>query len=283
MKKGLFRLGAVILVAVVLLAMAGVYAAADRPTVRIGFYLYSGLQEVDASGDYMGYNYDYLQEISKSTGWNYEFVVESFADCMVMLENGSIDFVGGLQKTPEREAKFQFPEYSCGSMFIGLYTQNDNESIAFGDFSAMQGMRVGVIRGFAANENLHEYSDKHSVSLVTIDYANEAELRSALAGGEVDAICLISLNAKESLRCIASFGYKDFYFMAGKDSPYVEDMSHAIENIKVQSPHYEQELSKIYYPTTNDKTPVFTNAEKQYISEVGTLNVGYNKSWIPLE
>ena len=78
MKKGLFRLGAVILVAVVLLAMAGVYAAADRPTVRIGFYLYSGLQEVDASGDYMGYNYDYLQEISKSTGWNYEFVVESF-------------------------------------------------------------------------------------------------------------------------------------------------------------------------------------------------------------
>ena len=49
-------------------------AIGREQVIRVGYPIQKGLTEVDASGQYSGYTYDYLEEIAQYTGWDYEFV-----------------------------------------------------------------------------------------------------------------------------------------------------------------------------------------------------------------
>ena len=63
-----------------LLALLPVSAFAQEPpqterrTVRVAFPSQSGMSGVGASGDLVGYNYDYLQELSEYAGWDLEYI-----------------------------------------------------------------------------------------------------------------------------------------------------------------------------------------------------------------
>lgn len=272
-----------LMAAVLLILPLEAFAKVEQKTVKIGFYPYSGLQYVAKDGSCSGYTYDYLQEISKITGWEYEFYVSDFADCLEKLRNGEVDFMCGMQMMEQRLTEFEYPDYSCGVMYVGLYADENNKEIAYGDYEALAGIRVGVIESFGANNDLLKYDEKHDLGLTVKEYKNEEDMILALNDGELDAVCLVSLNAKQGLRCVAAFAYKDFYFMAYKGCPYVEEMGLAIEKIKMQNPYYEQDLSEQYFPVTIETAPVFTRAEKNYISSAGVINVAYNEGWAPLE
>lgn len=47
--------------------------------VRVGWFERNGYMEKAEDGSYYGYNYDYLRNISRYTGWRYEFVEGSFS------------------------------------------------------------------------------------------------------------------------------------------------------------------------------------------------------------
>lgn len=272
-----------LMAAVLLIVPLEALAKTGATKVRIGFYPYTGLQYVGEDGSCSGYTYDYLQEISKITGWEYEYYVSDFADCLEKLKNKEIDFMCGMQKMKERLVDFEYPDYSCGVMYVGLYADKKNQDIAYGDFEALRGVRVGVLEGFGANSDLLEYDKEHQLGISIEQYKTENEMVAALKDGQLDAVCLVSLNAKEGLRCVAAFAYKDFYFMSYNGCPYVDEIGLAIEKIKIQSPYYEQELSSQYFPVTVETTPVFTRAEKDYINSAGAIDVAYNEGWAPLE
>ena len=99
-----------LMAAVLLILPLEAFAKVEQKTVKIGFYPYSGLQYVAKDGSCSGYTYDYLQEISKITGWEYEFYVSDFADCLEKLRNGEVDFMCGMQKMEARLADFEYPD-----------------------------------------------------------------------------------------------------------------------------------------------------------------------------
>ena len=91
----------------VLLGFAMPVHAADggRTTLRVGFYPYTGYMATAADGSRSGYAYETLQDKAKYENLNYEYLGY---DCdvneiMDMLENGEVDIVPMLRKTPERE------------------------------------------------------------------------------------------------------------------------------------------------------------------------------------
>ena len=65
-------------------------AFSEEKTINVGWYIQSKYQEITDSGSPFGFNYDYLQEISEYTDWKYNFILDSFDNCMEMLENGKI-------------------------------------------------------------------------------------------------------------------------------------------------------------------------------------------------
>ena len=131
-----------ILVLTIIFCLSAMQVSAENnygPTVRVGWFLVDGLQEMDPiEGTYDGYNYVYLKAIAQFTGWQYRFVPGTFAECMERLEKGEIDLVGSLMQTPERDRTFLFPTYSTGLAGPKLVTKLNGSrasDLAFDDFS----------------------------------------------------------------------------------------------------------------------------------------------------
>src|SRR5574344_1421108 len=93
-----------ILITLLLLTLLPLVAQAAGKTVRVGWYLVPGLHNYDPlHKKYSGYDYDYLKAVAQYTDWQYEFVVEPFADCIADLKTGQLDLIGGVAKNAARE------------------------------------------------------------------------------------------------------------------------------------------------------------------------------------
>ena len=99
----------VILFVLLLISSFSTAVSAAR-TVRVGYYMFDGFQMQDAAGHRSGYGYDFLQEVARYTGWNYEYVGYDlgWAKLQTMLDAGEIDLLTSARKTPERESKYIF-------------------------------------------------------------------------------------------------------------------------------------------------------------------------------
>ena len=98
-----------ILVLTIIFCLSAMQVSAENnygPTVRVGWFLVDGLQEMDPiEGTYDGYNYVYLKAIAQFTGWQYRFVPGTFAECMERLEKGEIDIEGRIDSLTYSEPK----------------------------------------------------------------------------------------------------------------------------------------------------------------------------------
>lgn len=88
--------------------------AAENNTIKIGYIDYTGFIDKKPDGSYSGYGVDYLTQISRSTGWKYEFIYDSWDTQLKNLKEGSIDFLCHAQITPERQKNYLFSKNSIG-------------------------------------------------------------------------------------------------------------------------------------------------------------------------
>lgn len=71
--------------------------------VRVGWYNSDHFQEGEAdNAQKRGYSYEYLQDISNYTGWEYEYVNGSWSELYQALIDGKNDVLGGLSYTEDR-------------------------------------------------------------------------------------------------------------------------------------------------------------------------------------
>lgn len=89
-------------------------------TVRVGYPIQKGITDVDEDGEYMGYTYEYLEEVAQYTGWDYEFVRvqgdqnESLLTLLEMLSGGEIDLLGGMVYTEQMGELYDYASHSYG-------------------------------------------------------------------------------------------------------------------------------------------------------------------------
>ena len=126
------KLGQLIVLFILINLLGGYVAnvkAAERKDIeplrlRVGYFLPTG--QADKSQLRFGYGYDYLKEMAKYTGWEYEFVYASKVRCLEMLENGELDLVGFVVRTPEEEARFAVTALPHGARTLTLLTEINN-------------------------------------------------------------------------------------------------------------------------------------------------------------
>ena len=88
-----------------------VQAETARRTVTFAYYYDGDFMYKDAGGEYVGYDIEYLYELSKYAGWEYQFVeYDSFESALAGVENGEADIIPALFKTEERQQKLLFSD-----------------------------------------------------------------------------------------------------------------------------------------------------------------------------
>lgn len=274
----------VILIMGVALSPMAVFGKQEKKDkIRIGYIDYAGFIEKKQYGDYQGYGVDYLMAVSKYTDWDYEFVYDTWENCMQKLHNNEIDLLCVSQYTEERAKMFEYSKYPAGLEYSVLYVREDNETIFYNDYDAFQDMTIGVMKGSYQDKAFDQFAERHHITFKKVEYPTDSSLMMALYNHSVDAVVASSLSFKDNVKMVAKFSVDPFYFMATKDNKRLLDqLDEAVASIKSTEPYFEMKLYDKYYGSSVTETqPLFTREEEEYLHSHKNIKVGYFSEWYP--
>lgn len=257
-------------------------AAASAKTVRVAFPIQKGLSELDENGNYSGYTYEYLQEISQYTGWKFEFVLsdgddtQQLVSLMDMLDNGEIDLMGGMLYYEANKEKYDYSTQSYGSVETVLQTTLERIGDIIIDANKPQTFKIAVLK--TSGDRIKELENYCEMNRITPEYVlceNEIEQRNAIEEGRADMLLNTSMNPIGGVRTIASFAPKPFYFVVSKkaDGQIINELNMALKYMAQSAPSFSAELYQKYFAGTQFHFQL-SEAERDYVSKSGTLRLG---------
>ena len=252
--------------------------------VRVGVYEGGAYQRRDESGNYIGFNIDYLQELAKYAQWEYRFVeCGSWENAYAKLQAGEIDLLPGVYRDREREDKLLFSALPLCYAHSALCVRADDNRFAYEDFEAISDMRVGVIRAGKDEKNFRSYCAENGTRPAIVPFGGVDALFQALESGSVDAAALTYLGGG-NVRTVARFAVEPLYFVTAKQRPeLMEALDVAVQKIQLQDFNYGAKLYEKYFSGKEQRQPVFSPKEQAFIREAKKVRVAYDAHWAPLE
>lgn len=261
--------------------------ASENNVVRVGYPIVEGFTEVK-DDIYSGYAYDYLMEIAKYTGWEYEFVEMSLSDSMEELRNGNLDIVAGMLKNDKTMEIYDFPEYNSGYTYTTLSVLKDNKDVSQSTPETLNGLKVGYFETskFGIN-NFNKFCENNGIkdiSLVSYPFNTGNELSEALKAKEVDAIIGGDLLTNNDQRVVCKFGAQPYYFATTKgNTQIIQKLNQVIFKIKQNNPAFDEELYNAHFENNNEDFFILTEEEQDYINNMAPLKAVYINNYAPLQ
>lgn len=261
----------------------GVAQAAQKRTVKVGFFPMEGYHERSEDGSYTGMDVEYLENLCDYVNWEIEYVsCGSWDEALARLEEKELDLVGSAQFSAKRAETFQYANLASGYTFGAIAVEGDS-LLAYEDFDAMQDITYGIVATYVRRQEFYEYLSDHNITNPRVrEYENAADLHKALTDGEIDALVHSLTEVHEGQRLIGRFAPMPFYYISyqGNDD-VMRELNQGIVDVKMNRPELENELMVKYYDSRLDQTVLLTSEEKQYIGDKGTLTVGYLDEYYP--
>lgn len=252
--------------------------------IRVAQIDLSNFYSYDRNGPIGGYGFEYLEEISNYTGWEYEYVPVTWEHGLEMLQSGELDLIAPVVDRPELRTRFDFSDLEVGLCYTVLCVAVEDSKTAVNDFTAIDGMKVGILKSDDALRYLEAFSLKNNFHVENIFFENQAALLKALHDDKIDAILTNSLEKRPTERIVARFSPVPYYFITTKgNQDIMGPLNAALTSMKETNPYYDYELQKKYYDWNSTAIPIFTKAEKEYIKNAGVLKAVYDPSWAPIE
>ena len=257
--------------------------AAQRRTVKVGFFPMEGYHEKKEDGSFTGMDVEYLEAVCDYVNWDIEYVeCESWDSALQLLAEKKIDLVGSAQYSKERAEIYQYANLASGYTF-GTIAVNPDSTLAYEDFNAMKDITFGTVKTYIRKQEFYEYLSDHGIQNPELkEYENTAALQEALAGKEIDAMVHSLTEIREGQRIIGRFAPMPIYYITYKGNDEVmRELNQSIADVKMNRPDLENELIVKYYDSRLDQTIILTNEEKEYIAEKKQITVGYFDGYYP--
>lgn len=244
-------------------------------TVRIGVFEET-YNTVNEKGERSGYGYEYLQNIAGYSGWTYEYVTSSWADCFAQLENGEIDILGGISYTDKRAENMLFSDLPMGEEKYYIYADASNTNLSAADIYSFDGKNIGVLKDHIPEDVLNEWEKKYGLHLQHVDISSTEEILEKLKNQEID--CFVSLEESRwdevSISPVTYIGNSDIYFVINKNRPDIKNtLDIAMRRIRDDNPFYADELYKRYLSAQS--SAFLSREEKEWLKQHGAIKIGY--------
>ena len=264
---------------------SSIYVYADgenAETVKIGYYENEVFEE-GAAPDAVktGYAYEYYRKLSEYTGWNYEYVYGSFGELYDMLLSGDIDLLAGLAKRDDRLNIIGYPSAPMGNEVYTLVKHDDDSSISFSPAS-VSGKRIGVLESAIA-DILENYLIENSIDAQIVTFDDYESLFTAFDTKAVDVLAAEGDGAygREHAEVICTFGTSDYYLCVSKArDDILKELEEAQNMLAMEEPNYVANLQSKYY-SSSVLSHTFSAAERAWLSENKTLEIGYLNDYLP--
>lgn len=267
-------LTSMLLAALLGFAMPASAAGSDdtpQPTLRVGFYAYTGYHIMDKDGHRSGYSYEVLQRIAQYENVKFEYLgydcdANEAAD---MLERGEIDLLPTLRMTPERAERFAFSSEPISNLATMLTVKAGNRSIVAGNYETYNGMTVGMSRrGNGRNQSFIHYAEEHGFTYTPIYFDTDEELSLALRTGVITAAVSNRLRKTNNEWIIDTFDPQDCYIAVRKDdSATLQLVNDALTKMDRDDPAWRTTLFDKYNKNIHTSNKLYlTAAEENYIA-----------------
>lgn len=287
--KWLFAALAALLALAVTCPAGGALAAPERRVLKVAFPQVNGFSITDEDGTRRGLVVDFLNEISKYTDWDYEYVDVSAEDMIEGFPNGAFDLMGGTYYSPDWESLYGYPDYNAGYVKSVLLGRRDDDTLKSFDQKSMNGKTVGVYENAKENiRRLKAYLAMNGIECAFHYYTKEelspeGNLYAYLESGEVDLLLGNGTKSRERFRVVTSFDSQPHYIVCRPDDrETLAGLNLALEKIYDANPDYADECYAANFPGFRKADIQISREERDYIEAKGTVTVAVTESWHPL-
>ena len=254
----------------------------EHKTVRVGWYN-SSFNYYDSFGRRRGIDYEYQQKIAAYTGWEYEYVEDSWSNLFKMLKNGEIDMLGDVSFTPYRDGYVLYPDLPMGTESYYVFVSSDNTEISSDNPKSLNGKRVGINADTVQEELFEEWAKKNNVSVETVQISlTETESIEMVVSGEIDAYASIyTYDSDDSIMPVFRIGGSDYYYAISKSRPdLLDELNAALAKIHDEDPYFNQKLSEEgQYNIRNNA--IISPIQEEWLKNHGTIKIGYRDDYLP--
>lgn len=261
-------------------------AEEEEPRVlKVAFPYAPGINEVYDDGTYGGCVYDWLIEIAKYTGWQYEFMTEENAtDQLKKMAGCEYDLMGGMFYREEFAELYNYPKYIMGSNYSLLIYRQDETDIKGYDYTTLNNKRIGVFKNAVQKiDRLEKFLAFNNISCEIVYYDDSKTYADCLESGEVDLMLGTDVYMQEHYNVAAMIPAEPYYIVTARDEPELcSQLSWAIEQIYAANPNFANELYSKYFPDKYLNSIFFSEEEKAFIQHSAPLRIAVIQDRYPL-
>ena len=274
-----------LIMAAILMSILTPAAAADdggNKVVRIGWFD-SSFCYYDSFGRRCGVDYEYHQKISAYTGWDFEYVEDSWPNLMQMLKDGKIDLLCDVSYKPEREKDMYFSDLPMGTEAYYIYIGKDNREIKADDLSSFGGKRIGVNKGSIQESFLYEWKEKNGISFEILPLTcGEDESMEMIDRNEIDGLASIfTFDYNKDALPVMRIGSSDYYYAVSRSRhDLLEELNMAMAKIQEDDPYFNDKVSKegaIY----SKSSVLLSPQQEDWLDKHGDIRIGYRSDYMP--
>ena len=260
----------------------------EKRVLRVAFPQVDGMSWTAEDGTHHGMLVDYLNEIAKYTGWEYEYIDTKGPTMLNEFVEGKYELMGGNYYIPALEKYYAYPNYNMGYSRSLLLARSDDRSIHSYDLESMNGKTIGVYEN--ARENIRRLKEFMAINglYCNIRYYKQEDmvgkigLYPYLAKGEIDLLLNNVAHISDSVRVVVAYDSQPYYIVTNPGNKEVLDgLNMALERILDANPNFAAERYAVNFPDRLVKIQL-SDRDLEYVNERKTIAVAVPENWYPL-
>ena len=260
----------------------------EKRVLRVAFPQVDGMSWTAEDGTHHGMLVDYLNEIAKYTGWEYEYIDTKGPAMLNEFVEGKYELMGGNYYIPALEKYYAYPNYNMGYSRSLLLARSDDRSIHSYDLESMNGKTIGVYEN--ARENIRRLKEFLAINglYCNIRYYKQEDmvgkigLYPYLAKGEIDLLLNNVAHISDSVRVVVAYDSQPYYIVTNPGNKEVLDgLNMALELILDANPNFAAERYAVNFPDRLVNIQL-SDRDLEYVNERKTITVAVPENWYPL-
>lgn len=260
----------------------------EKRVLRVAFPQVDGMSWTAEDGTHHGMLVDYLNEIAKYTGWEYEYIDTKGPAMLNEFVEGKYELMGGNYYIPALEKYYAYPNYNMGYSRSLLLARSDDRSIHSYDLESMNGKTIGVYEN--ARENIRRLKEFMAINglYCNIRYYKQEDmvgkigLYPYLAKGEIDLLLNNVAHISDSVRVVVAYDSQPYYIVTNPGNKEVLDgLNMALERILDANPIFAAERYAVNFPDRLVNIQL-SDRDLEYVNERKTITVAVPENWYPL-
>lgn len=260
----------------------------EKRVLRVAFPQVDGMSWTAEDGTHHGMLVDYLNEIAKYTGWEYEYIDTKGPAMLNEFVEGKYELMGGNYYIHALEKYYAYPNYNMGYSRSLLLARSDDRSIHSYDLESMNGKTIGVYEN--ARENIRRLKEFMAINglYCNIRYYKQEDmvgkigLYPYLAKGEIDLLLNNVAHISDSVRVVVAYDSQPYYIVTNPGNKEVLDgLNMALERILDANPNFAAERYAVNFPDRLVNIQL-SDRDLEYVNERKTITVAVPENWYPL-